>query len=117
MSFLERVIFFFLKGLKVEFEMQKRFNFIGRKSLDFYLPKYKLAIECQGLQHYKKSGIFGDFKTQLKRDVLKESECNKNGIKIIYYTDYKYKKLVPSKFKKNTVFNLYNLKEKINNGI
>ena len=28
-------------------------------SLDFYLPKYNMAIECQGEQHYKPIEYFG----------------------------------------------------------
>ena len=118
MSLLERIMAVFLKRRGVRYEQQKRFSFIGRKSLDFYLPDYKIAIECQGVQHYKKNcGLFGG-ENQQKRDILKEKECKENGIKIVYYTDYKNKKIVPKRFKKSTFFNLTLMLEHIEkNGI
>ena len=38
--------------------LKKRFDWLGRQSLDFYLPKYNLAIECQGSQHYIEYGLY-----------------------------------------------------------
>ena len=38
----------FLNKKHIIFEKQKRFNWLGRQSLDFYLPKYNIGIECQG---------------------------------------------------------------------
>lgn len=95
----------FLKHRGIKFESQKRFSFIGRKSLDFYLPDYKVAIECQGVQHYKDCGMFGG-KEQHKRDIAKEKECSQNGVKIVYYTDYRNKNIVPKRFRKDTFYNL-----------
>ena len=37
----------------IYFESQKKFPWLGRQSLDFYLPDYNIAIECQGIQHFK----------------------------------------------------------------
>ena len=53
---------------------------------DFYLPKYNICIEYNGVQHYKKVEIFGGdkaFEEQKKRDKLKREYCKKNNIKLI----------------------------------
>lgn len=97
-SSLEREIYEFLSENKIEFEFQKKFDWLGRKSLDFYLPKYKIAIECQGIQHFKeKNGIF-DEKTVVetkKRDEMKRELCENNGVKLLYFSNlginYPYK--------------------------
>ena len=44
---------YFFRQNKIEYEYQKRFIWLGKQSLDFYLPKYNIAIECQGEQHFK----------------------------------------------------------------
>lgn len=116
MSNLEETVKAFLKRNKIDFVYQKKFSFIGRKSLDFYLPKYKTAIECQGIQHYKCCHFFNSEKQQ-KRDCIKLKECQNNDIKIVYYTNYKYKKIIPSKLKNKTFFNLKLMLDNITNGI
>jgi len=106
MSILEEMTYLFLKKQKIEFIAQKRFDFIGHKTLDFYLPQYKVAIECQGVQHYQKNNNFFNSKEQQKRDKDKIKECQKNGVKIVYFTEYKNKKIVPKLYKKITYYNL-----------
>ena len=76
----------------VQFESQKKFKWLGKQSLDFYLPKYNIAIECQGEQHYKPiKYIGGDNKLSViqERDKRKLKLCNQNDIDIFYikYTD------------------------------
>ncbi|MFW6243197.1 MAG: hypothetical protein ACOC2W_03465 [bacterium] len=54
---------------------------------DFYLPKYNLVIEFNGVQHYKPIKKFGGVDTYLStilRDKRKIKLCNKNNIKIIH---------------------------------
>lgn len=114
MSILENIVTSFLKKNDIEFVTQKRFYFLGRKSLDFFLPQYNVAIECQGIQHYKEVAFF-DSKKQQKRDIEKMRQCLNNNIKIVYYTSYKNKKIIPRKFKKNTFFNLRIMMNKIKN--
>ena len=48
--------------------------------LDFYFPKYKIAIELNGITHYKP--IFGQRKLEMiiKNDKEKQKLCNQNGI-------------------------------------
>ena len=83
-----------LKNKDIVFEKQKRFSWLGKQSLDFYLPEYNLAIECQGEQHYEPVDFAGKGKkwatnnlnaTQ-KRDKLKKKLCENNGVKILYYS-------------------------------
>ena len=64
---------------------------IGRQHVDFYLPKYSIAIECQGIQHYVPRS-FGSkdkellFKQTIERDKRKQELCEENNVKLIYYS-------------------------------
>lgn len=72
---------------------QKKFNWLGRQSLDFYLPDYDIAIECQGKQHFEIVDYFGgesEFKSIQERDLRKKQLCEENGITILYYANYIY---------------------------
>lgn len=104
-SKLNQEIFDFLTEKNIKFEDEKRFDFLdnGKQhfSLDFYLPNYNIAIECQGKQHF---GLGGWTKDKLKRDMMfediyrrdniKKELCENHGIKIFYYSnlhmDYPY---------------------------
>lgn len=94
-SILEKEIGDFLDEQRIEYEMQKRFEWLGLKRIDFYLPKYNVAIECQGEQHYRPCN-FGSkkitaeemFEDVKKRDNEKKSLCEENGVNVIYYTHY-----------------------------
>lgn len=56
-------------------------------SLDFFIPRKKIAVEVQGRQHYKFIEFFhGDkagFQRQKRRDVRKESWCEINNIRLV----------------------------------
>jgi hypothetical protein len=70
---------------------KRTFKWLGGQSLDFYLPKYNLAIECQGEQHYNPIKYFGGekgFKYRKKLDEKKKELCEQNKINLIYF-DYK----------------------------
>lgn len=92
-SHLEKEIKSFLNDNKIEFEQQKTFEWLKYKNhlyLDFYLPKYNIAIECQGIQHFKPIDFFGGeecFIKTIERDDIKQRLCENNGIKIIYFTN------------------------------
>lgn len=92
-SHLEKEIKSFLNDNKIEFEQQKTFEWLKYKNhlyLDFYLPKYNIAIECQGIQHFKPVDFFGGeecFIKTIERDDIKQRLCENNGIKIIYFTN------------------------------
>ena len=63
---------------------------LDRLSLDFYLPDRKLAIECQGIQHFQPVARFGgdeSFSRVIERDKLKKTLCEEHGITLLYYTN------------------------------
>lgn len=69
----------------------------GRLSLDFYLPEYNSAIECQGIEHFKptsfsKKGVDAEekYRQLIERDVLKNKICKEFGIRLFYFTNLKY---------------------------
>ena len=86
----ERLIREALKKEKINFIIKKHFDWLGSQHLDFYLPEYNIAIECQGSQHFyedKTSMFYGTLKTNVERDNKKNHLCEKNGIKLIYYIE------------------------------
>ena len=69
---------------------------IHSQSLDFYLPEYNVAIECQGRQHFKTNNDnFGSkhktcdeiYDEIYKRDIRKNNLCKENNIKILYFSE------------------------------
>ena len=93
-SHLENETMMLLEKNSIIFETQKRFPWLKNKCempLDFYLPEYNIAIECQGIQHYLTEGN-GYFTTESvkvtqKNDKLKYKLCQEHGIQI-YYIKY-----------------------------
>ena len=80
----------FLEENGIEFEPYKKFDWLGRQHIDFYLPKYNVGIECQGGQHFKPISIFGGeeyFLKRVARDIRKRKLCKENNIKLMYYTN------------------------------
>lgn len=77
----------------IDFVREKKFDWLRNKrrlSLDFYLPLYNIAIECQGEQHFNENSFFSKDSNLLENDYIKRKLCDKHGIQIIYYADYKY---------------------------
>ena len=74
----------------IEFVFQKKFEWLKNKQhmpLDFYLPEYNIAIECQGEQHFKPVEYFGGdvtYNKVLYRDKLKKLICKNHNINILY---------------------------------
>lgn len=91
-SHLEREVNLYLNNIEIEYERQKRFDWLGIQSLDFYLSKYNIAIECQGSQHYVKNKYFKSIDDIKERDERKRLLCKENGINLIYYQNKKYNK-------------------------
>lgn len=68
-----------------EVQHQGRPSWLGRQSLDIYLPARKLAIEYQGIQHDMPVERFGGeeaFTRQQARDRRKRELCDANGVKL-----------------------------------
>lgn len=92
-SKLELELIKFLEENKTDYIYQankKNFLWLKGLSLDFYLPEYNAAIECQGIEHFKETSFFGGLKgfyNTLERDKRKLDLCNKNNVKIFYYSN------------------------------
>ena len=94
-SHLENNVRNILKEKNILFIEQKRFDWLGQLSLDFYVPSLKTAIECQGIQHftpidfaYKGNEWSNElYEKIIERDSRKNKLCKENGIKLIYFTD------------------------------
>ena len=83
-----------MQNNNIEFIQQFRAEWLGRKSLDFYLPEYKLGIECQGEQHFRTVPFHGikdekvleeNLEKLQKRDRKKREQCLAKGIQILYF--------------------------------
>ena len=81
----------FLDENNIEYIRQTRKKdlvWLERQSLDFYLPKYNIGIECQGRQHFQIVSHFGGesgLDKTIRRDKIKFDKCNKRGICLCYY--------------------------------
>lgn len=106
-SHLENDVRVLLEHNNIKYEKEKLFDWLGKQRLDFYLPDYNIAIECQGIQHFKPIKHFGGddkFKYTQKMDELKYKLCSTNGVDILYFSNVK---------RKNTITNLNILIKKI----
>ena len=89
-SHLEKTMKNILLENNIEFEQQKKFIWLGRQTLDFYLPQYNIGIECQGGQHFQAVEHFGgekEFQKLLRRDKIKKQKCDTNNLKLFYVVD------------------------------
>lgn len=90
---MEEVVAKYFDEKNLKYEQQKTFEWLKNKQklrLDFYLDNFKIAIECQGRQHYESIEGFDGINSLLyiqTNDRLKYELCKKNGIKI-YYIKY-----------------------------
>ena len=102
-SHLEREIVNLLDALKLKYFYQVNktiLPWLGRQTLDFYLPDYNIAIECQGAQHYHpvrwggqnmpEQDALDNFKLVTHNDKRKKDKCLKNHCNLIYYTNEKF---------------------------
>ena len=89
-SILEREIINALEENKINYIYQannKNFKWLDKQSLDFYLPHYNVAIECQGKQHFNLGGWHEPFEKINERDSRKFELCNKHNVKLFYFTN------------------------------
>lgn len=97
-SKLENIVMNELITKNIQFETQKRFKWLGKQSLDFFLPNYNVAIECQGEQHFHQVYFNGKtnnieerntFKSIKSRDEEKYILCKQHSLKLLYFIDNK----------------------------
>lgn len=96
-SHLEKQVRSFLGRNGIQFEEQLTFDWltdVGHMFLDFFIPDYGVAIECQGTQHFVPYEVWGgeeSLKEIQRRDELKKHLCKKHGIEIIYFSNLRIK--------------------------
>lgn len=69
-------------------------RWLGLQHLDFYLPEYKIGIECQGEQHFVPVNFAGkglewskeQLQKVIERDKLKAIKCKEQNIKLLYFS-------------------------------
>ena len=102
-SLLENEIAQILTENKINYIQQATFPWLKYEKnlfLDFYLPDFNIAIECQGEQHFRpipfSTKINADdlFQLNSNRDIAKHDLCQEHGINILYYSktnvEYRY---------------------------
>jgi len=95
-SKLEREIRLFLDENNIKYTQRKTFDWLKKRRLlhyDFFLDDYNVAIECQGLQHFKAIEYFGGMEQLLKQqeyDLFKKTKSEEHNITLLYYSDKKY---------------------------
>ena len=65
---------------------QYRPDWLGRQSLDLFIPSLQTAIEYQGIQHYRPVDFFGGEEALLQRQALdrqKRTLCEENNVRLI----------------------------------
>ncbi len=69
---------------------QYRADWLGKQSIDLYIPSKRVGIEIQGKQHYEPVNHFGgepQFKKQKELDYKKAKLCKQNNIKLYYISN------------------------------
>ena len=85
-SKLEKFVRNILNNNNIFYEYEAHFNWLGRQTIDFYLPKYHVGIECQGEQHFKRTDNrdFFNYESVLERDIRKFNLCMENKLNLFY---------------------------------
>lgn len=115
-SKLERNVRLFLKENKIKYipEYKPDIDF-HKQAIDFYLPDYNIAIECQGIQHFQPTDFAGkgeewaknEYKHIVELDINKQNLCREKKIKLLYFTTELNKKLI--NFENNKHYLSYNI--------
>lgn len=82
----ELTLFYAVKELYPDTLYQYRPQWLGRQSLDLYIPSLGTAIEYQGIQHYHPIGFFGGEEALAHRrelDMQKRQLCEENHVRLI----------------------------------
>lgn len=87
-TWTERFIFSIFIQAKIDFEVQKEFEWLQNRWYDVYLPKYNSIVEINGVQHYKptlnpnreQKTAEEQYEECQKSDKLKYDAAVKNGM-------------------------------------
>lgn len=103
-SKIENEIGLALTEHNINHNIEQKFSwlfYISQQKLDFYLPDYNIAIECQGAQHFKPISFFSDdkenFNIRLERDKTKKRLCEENGVRLYYFSHESYDEFLGEK--------------------
>lgn len=80
-----------------------RSEWLGKQELDIFIPKLKLAIEYDGIQHFKPIEAWGGeegLKKNIERDKMKEEKCLENNVNLVRFT-YKESDLLNENYVKS----------------
>lgn len=105
-SYPEKIIISILDQLNINYITQlsrKTFKWCNDYRYDFYIPKYNLIIETNGLQHYRENSWKGNVLKKIQaNDTTKEVLANMNGINNYVILDCKESNI---EYIKNSVLN------------
>lgn len=87
-SWTERFIFSIFIQAKIEFDVQKEFQWLQNRWYDVYLPKYNAIVEINGIQHYEpiknqnreQKTAEQQYIECIESDKLKRNTAIKNGL-------------------------------------
>ena len=113
-SHLEKDIRQFLIENGIKYIQEYNDKWLGRQFADFYLPNHKIIIECQGEGHFKPVRFNGiswkeakkNYLNTIRLDEEKKHKCDKNKIKLVYYSDLKIKYPYKVVTDKNNLLNI-----------
>lgn len=101
----ETILYYIIKDLYRDKNVHRHYRpkFMNGLELDIYIEDLKIAIEYQGIQHYKPVKHWGGdeaYRKLIIRDTLKKKRCRELGIRLIY-------------FKYDEEISIYNVKKKL----
>lgn len=119
-SVLEKHMRVALEQNNINYIKEKRFQWLGLQRLDFYLPDYNIAIECQGRQHFEEIPAYSRNRSLLdtiKMDQKKLEKCINNNLQLLYYSEDEHNEFLGNKIYHNTqeLINYIKQYETVNN--
>ena len=93
----EYQMFKIAKSLYRDAVFQYHEDWLGRQSLDVYIPRLNLGIEYQGIQHYEPVEFFGGddgLRTRKELDQRKRAKCEDRGVKLL---EWRYDEVLTKK--------------------
>jgi len=95
MSFGERLMYYLLKSLDIEFVFDRKTKWSNNRKYDFYIPSLNLIIETHGIQHYIQTNRKGarSLEEEQANDKLKEKLAKENSIEHYIVIDCRHSNL------------------------
>lgn len=95
-SYPEQLIANYLKNNNIEYVYEKKFDWLKKQTIDFFLPMYNIGIEYQGEQHFKPVNFKGKLSSEeMDKIFLKIKKYDKNKLRLceeynlsLFYINY-----------------------------